>query len=46
MSVLAKKVNWIEYFRLKYGIEPLREFKADRNDPNFDLPLANLYIEY
>lgn len=46
MAVSTKRVNWKEYFRLKYGIGTLKEFKTDRNDPNFDFTLANLYKEY
>lgn len=41
-----KKINWLEYFKLKYGIDKTQTFKADYHDPNFNLPLSNLYKEY
>ena len=40
------KVNWRTYFKLKYGISEKKVIKINAHDPNFNLPLSNLYKEY
>ena len=41
------KVNWETYCKLKYGISEKPKFiYINAHDPNFDLPLSNLYKEY